>query len=167
MKRNLFAIALAVTLASAVVWAADFWEKKGFTEWSDKEVTRMLTQSPWVRTVDLSFGPPSGTRGYGAGGGRGGYGGRGGGGGLGGPGGGVGVPQLDRGILACRGQTFAIGAKSHGISVAPVTSESLQLFSRTSVPEFRGPIGPRGSEKLADGVKRNSKDKPPMTFEDG
>ncbi len=31
--------------------AADFWEEKDFTTWSDQEVERMLTDSPWAKQV--------------------------------------------------------------------------------------------------------------------
>jgi hypothetical protein len=40
---------LAVSL-----WAVDFWRSKPFTEWSEKEVQRMLQDSPWSHTVNLA-----------------------------------------------------------------------------------------------------------------
>ena len=48
--------------------AADRWEKKNFTEWNDKDVRRMLTNSPWAREVTVtlpqgfSVGVPEGGR---------------------------------------------------------------------------------------------------------
>jgi len=56
--------------------AADFWQTKPYTEWSDKEAQRLLNNSPWVREVELMIGgaPGAGT----PGGGRGGRGGPGG-----------------------------------------------------------------------------------------
>lgn len=34
-----------------MLWAADFWEKP-FTDWSDKELRRVLTNSPWARQTN-------------------------------------------------------------------------------------------------------------------
>jgi hypothetical protein len=36
--------------------AADFWQSRPFTEWSDKEVQKMMTNSPWARPISLSMG---------------------------------------------------------------------------------------------------------------
>jgi hypothetical protein len=32
----------------SVIIAADIWEKKPYTEWSEKECTKLLTRSPWA-----------------------------------------------------------------------------------------------------------------------
>lgn len=40
-------------LASTALVAADFWEEKDFTAWTDEEVEKMLTDSPWSRTVSV------------------------------------------------------------------------------------------------------------------
>ncbi|MDA2930016.1 hypothetical protein MYX84_08740 [Acidobacteria bacterium AH-259-O06] len=106
MKKHLVGTLLGLVLGTVFVWGADFWEKKKFTEWSEKEVSRMLTKSPWARTVHVALGRTRGSRDFGAdrggregrqdgdlgGGGRGGGAGGGGGGfgGRGGRGGGVG-----------------------------------------------------------------------------
>jgi hypothetical protein len=37
------------------IFAASFWEKKDFTEWNDKQVRRMLTNSPWAREVTVAL----------------------------------------------------------------------------------------------------------------
>ena len=64
--------------------AADFWESKKFSEWTEKEVRKMLMDSPWARPVSISMGGMGGrSGGMGGGGGRG----RRGGGGMGGGGG--------------------------------------------------------------------------------
>jgi len=63
------------------LWAADFWATKPFTDWSDKEVQKVLTDSPWTGRITMSSGggaAPAADSG-GGGGGKGG-GGRGGGG---------------------------------------------------------------------------------------
>jgi len=38
-------------LAGTALVAADFWEEKDFTTWSDQEVEKMLTDSPWAKQV--------------------------------------------------------------------------------------------------------------------
>jgi hypothetical protein len=38
-------------LAAVSLGAVEFWEIKDFTAWSDQEVSRMLTDSPWSRRV--------------------------------------------------------------------------------------------------------------------
>ena len=45
------AIVAGWLLASASLGAVEFWEAKEFTAWSDQEVGRMLTDSPWSRRV--------------------------------------------------------------------------------------------------------------------
>jgi hypothetical protein len=62
------------------LFAADFWEEKEFTAWSDKDVEKMMTNSPWAKRLTVVFPRPP-TESGGRGGGRGG---RGGGGGFGG-----------------------------------------------------------------------------------
>ena len=73
MKRTFLATFLVLGLGAATLYAADFWENKEFTGWSDKEVQKMVNNSPWARRLDISMG--SGTRMRGAGGRRGGAGG--------------------------------------------------------------------------------------------
>ena len=82
----------------AILSAASFWETKDYTEWSAKEVRKILNNSPWAKKVSLNFGGMGGPGGQGspggygggAGGGRGGGGFPGGGAGGGFPGGGGG-----------------------------------------------------------------------------
>jgi hypothetical protein len=58
-------------------WAADFWTAKPFTEWNEKEIAKMLSDSPWTAKVSVAGGVAA-FAGPGGGGGKGG-GGRGGG----------------------------------------------------------------------------------------
>ena len=108
MKKRLTIVFLVVVTSTLALWAGHFWEKKKFTEWSDKEVTKMLTKSPWARKMDVPIGSlldsggrfPSGGsgRGGGFGGGPGGSPQSGGpGGGQGGGGGGFGRPSSSGG----------------------------------------------------------------------
>ena len=101
MKRCVL-LCLALIGAGAVLLAADFWEKKEFTEWSDKDVARMMEDSPWSREVNiLMAGRPSFSRAGGESGGGGGFEGGGGGGGRGGRGGGgLGDSELARPALS-------------------------------------------------------------------
>lgn len=46
ISRRVFLSVLGVTPAAA----AGFWQKKKFPSWSQKEVRRMLTDSPWAKT---------------------------------------------------------------------------------------------------------------------
>ena len=56
--RKCFSVVFPITffVVTLSVWAGDFWEKKKFVDWSDKEVTKMLTKSPWARSVTVSVG---------------------------------------------------------------------------------------------------------------
>ncbi|MFH1572599.1 MAG: hypothetical protein ABIG68_01370 [Acidobacteriota bacterium] len=53
-KRTTCALA-AILLLAGIVMAAEWWEKKPYTQWSDKEVKRMLDNSPWgkIHTVTI------------------------------------------------------------------------------------------------------------------
>ena len=67
-------LSVLLFLCALYMWAADFWVTKPFTEWSDKEVAKLLSDSPWAAKtfVSAEFG---GGRGSGAGAGSGGRGG--------------------------------------------------------------------------------------------
>ncbi len=86
MSRILLRSIAIASLSAAALWAADFWESKSYTEWSEKEVGKLMTNSPWSQKITVYM---SGGRGGGGGAGGGGAGGRGGG-GFGGAGGGAG-----------------------------------------------------------------------------
>ena len=96
MARKLSGIIMAWGLVGAVVVAADFWETKPFTMWSAEEMQKVLTDSPWSRTVNVVVASPPGGGGLDGSEGAGGrVGGRGGGGaGVEGDGGGRGGPGL-------------------------------------------------------------------------
>jgi hypothetical protein len=72
MQRRAFAC-IAVCLAVSAASAAEFWDKP-FLEWSDREVDRMLTDSPWTGLVAVPL-PNRGPIPTDDGGGRGGRGG--------------------------------------------------------------------------------------------
>ena len=91
----LFLLALAIC-----AWAADFWTKPP-DQWSDKDVQKMMTNSPWAREFTISI-PPMGAVDFGGGGPTGGRGGGGGGdlGGGGGPPGSTNVQQMAPTVIA-------------------------------------------------------------------
>ena len=72
-------ISALVFLFALCVWAADFWVAKPFTDWNEKEVQKMLSDSPWTAKISIGGGPAAfsgptggGKGGGGRGGGRGG-----------------------------------------------------------------------------------------------
>ena len=101
MSRILLRSIAITSLSAAALWAADFWESKSYTEWSEKEVGKLLTNSPWSQKVTIYMG---GGRG-GGGGGGGGFGADSGGGGRGG--GGVGFGRRQKGPVYPHKPTFA------------------------------------------------------------
>ena len=44
-----------VLLAGAVLAAADFWEETEFTAWSDKDVEKIMNDSPWAKRLTVRF----------------------------------------------------------------------------------------------------------------
>ena len=97
--RRTYLLCLAWLLIAGVGLAEDFWTKKEYMQWTDEEVRKIMTNSPWAKDVTVSApvailggrgqrgasgGPPSSSADVenpgGGGGGRRGRGGRGGGG---------------------------------------------------------------------------------------
>jgi hypothetical protein len=48
---------LTLLAAAFSLFAADPWQSKPFTEWSDKDVQKILSGSPWARSVTIGGGP--------------------------------------------------------------------------------------------------------------
>jgi hypothetical protein len=48
----------AFSIGSSGVIAADFWDSKPFAEWSDKDLQRMLSDSPWSHQVSVVLPRP-------------------------------------------------------------------------------------------------------------
>jgi hypothetical protein len=71
-------IALLLLILAIGLWAADFWQTKPFTDWSDKDVQKIETNSPWAKQVSIATGEGGGGGGTGKGGRKGGGGGGGG-----------------------------------------------------------------------------------------
>ncbi len=62
MKRCLSALIL-VCVAVTALFAAEFWNSKPYTKWSETEVERMRTDSPWAKSMVLRTGTVSGRAG--------------------------------------------------------------------------------------------------------
>jgi hypothetical protein len=55
MKRStLVAICLCIALSGSLI-AAPFWVSKPYTEWTEKEVEKILGNSPWVKSADIEL----------------------------------------------------------------------------------------------------------------
>ncbi len=52
-----------LAVGTATLWAADSWQKKDFTQWGQKEIRKLLTDSPWSQSVRIKSGyvPSMGT----------------------------------------------------------------------------------------------------------
>ena len=56
MRINPFKSATFLALGAATLWAADPWEKKDFTQWGEKEIRKVLTDSPWSQSTNVKTG---------------------------------------------------------------------------------------------------------------
>ena len=54
MRKQCTRIAMAALASATLLWAGGFWDKKGYTDWSEKDVKKMLNQ-------DFHFGPGTAT----------------------------------------------------------------------------------------------------------
>jgi hypothetical protein len=50
----IFLLPIAVCL-----WAADFWQAKPFADWNDKDVQKMITNSPWAKSISVAMSGPT------------------------------------------------------------------------------------------------------------
>ncbi len=50
---------VAAAVLANVAWAGDVWKDKKPADWSQKEMEKFLTRSPWARTVQPATTPPS------------------------------------------------------------------------------------------------------------
>ena len=49
-------LALFAALAPAALWAADVWEAKPFQDWTDKDLQKVVDNSPWARQTRAVLG---------------------------------------------------------------------------------------------------------------
>lgn len=73
MRKRLVALS-AILLLAASVWAGDPWKDKPYTQWDEKDVKKVLFDSPWAKEVIVTAkwrsGKGGGGSGSGGGGGR-------------------------------------------------------------------------------------------------
>ncbi len=80
-------VVLLLFPAALTLWAAEVWAAKPYTDWNEKDLQKIMTDSPWAKKVSVTLPTPAGfgggptppSTGGGGGGGKGGGGGRGGG----------------------------------------------------------------------------------------
>lgn len=63
MKNRSITICIMAVLGVTTLLSADFWQKKKFSEWNEKEVAKILSDSPWARKVSAKAPGDSGDRG--------------------------------------------------------------------------------------------------------
>jgi hypothetical protein len=141
-------ISVLVPLFALCLWAADFWTAKPFTEWSDKEVNKILSDSPWAQKVTVTggFGGGPGIAETAGGGGRGGRGGGGGGGRGGGPQGDA--ANADPGIDGGGGGGFGGGAPG-GVTVTLLWQTALPVKQALAKRKFGAEAGTSPDAKTA------------------
>jgi len=75
MRRLILSVLVMLGFTAAAALAGEFWEQKKFSEWTEKEVRKMLSDSPWARPVEVRLDVGGGMSGGGGGRRRGGGGG--------------------------------------------------------------------------------------------
>jgi hypothetical protein len=60
MIRKLVCVVGLMAMACTALGAADFWETKPFTMWSDQEVQQITTDSPWAKKIVVAAGGRAG-----------------------------------------------------------------------------------------------------------
>lgn len=56
MKKALIGTLAVWVVAGVALAAADFWEDRDFTTWSEEDIVKMLEDSPWSQKVDVRTG---------------------------------------------------------------------------------------------------------------
>lgn len=75
MKKAVGTLVLVLAVA-LLAWAGDPWKEKPYNEWNEKDVRKVLTDSPWAKNIrvsvswrpvrggaDTGYGPPAGNAG--------------------------------------------------------------------------------------------------------
>jgi hypothetical protein len=52
-------VAAALFLFALCLGAADFWQSKPYTDWNDKELQKIMNNSPWARSESVSMSGPT------------------------------------------------------------------------------------------------------------
>lgn len=48
-------VSAALFLSTLTLCAADVWVAKPYTQWSDKDIRKIMTDSPWSRSVSVTL----------------------------------------------------------------------------------------------------------------
>jgi hypothetical protein len=75
-KLALRLLTLFLFIAGLALWAADIWVAKPYTEWTEKDLAKIMTDSPWAKKVSVAMSMAALGGGPAAGGGGGSKGGR-------------------------------------------------------------------------------------------
>ncbi len=166
---------LLASLFTFPLTAADFWQAKKPSEWSDKEFNKIITDSPWSRASIVTMsggggnrgGGEGGSRGGGAGetgrgGGGGGGGGRKGGGGGEGGGGGGNMPSISMQIRwqSSRPVKLALAHLKFGAEAA-TKPEIMEMVNREEkdylimIEGFPPAMARQSQERLISNLKKN------------
>lgn len=54
-RRLLVGVTAGVFASGLALWAADAWVKKPYTEWSEKDIRKIMTDSPWALGVSVKW----------------------------------------------------------------------------------------------------------------
>src|SRR5712671_5344796 len=55
--QRMFFLCLAGLLVAGIALGEDFWVKKEYMQWTDEEVKKLMTNSPWAKDVTISASP--------------------------------------------------------------------------------------------------------------
>ena len=68
------------------------------------------------------------------------------------------LPQLDRAVMAARGQELAIGREDDGVDLSPMPFEGQSLLAGDRIPEPHGPVLAGRDDGLAVGREAHGED---------
>ena len=60
MRRSILLVSCILLLITTPVWPRKFWKESAYSDWSEKEVMRMLNKSPWAKELTVSLQRPQG-----------------------------------------------------------------------------------------------------------
>jgi len=60
--RKFAKVSLAILLVAVMAWASDPWKEKPYQQWDMKDTVKVMNDSPWARTIQVSMGIGFGNR---------------------------------------------------------------------------------------------------------
>lgn len=55
MKKVLKTAILLMFPAALALWAAEVWQSKPYTDWTDKDIQKIMSDSPWAKKVSVAL----------------------------------------------------------------------------------------------------------------